>query len=271
MTPHPCLDSSKLASAPATAESPPSFSLGEDKSKEATEAAEAAFTLAKTKPGLLGTARPNSPQQGLSEPEAKQKLDQLLTGLYTGDPSLASAAMLQRQLTTPLSAADLRNSLQHQHAVFQNVVAKVSQGLPVSPLQAAAAVSASQLAPLGLAATAQTHAIQQAASGPSSGGVDQAKPKLPVKRDIRAIQRIARLKQSRRSGEILAEECLDGEAAKRRRRMVKNRESAARSRHRKQAHIESLEKKAAELEEENAELKRRIEALEAHCDCTKAD
>lgn len=38
-------------------------------------------------------------------------------------------------------------------------------------------------------------------------------------------------------------------------RMLSNRESARRSRHRKQAHVQELEEKAAKLEAENAAMK----------------
>lgn len=54
-------------------------------------------------------------------------------------------------------------------------------------------------------------------------------------------------------------EALDKAAAQRQKRMIKNRESAARSRERKQAYQVELETLAAKLEEENEELLKEIE------------
>jgi hypothetical protein len=51
-------------------------------------------------------------------------------------------------------------------------------------------------------------------------------------------------------------------ATKKERRMLSNRESARRSRKRKQEHVAELEKQVSTLTEENLELKRRIRALE---------
>ncbi|KAH7692331.1 Basic-leucine zipper domain-containing protein [Dioscorea alata] len=50
-------------------------------------------------------------------------------------------------------------------------------------------------------------------------------------------------------------------AARRRRRLIKNRESAARSRARKQAYTEELEKAVTQLLEENEQLKREREEM----------
>jgi len=49
---------------------------------------------------------------------------------------------------------------------------------------------------------------------------------------------------------------VDRAAMQRQKRMIKNRESAARSRERKQAYIAELESLVTQLEEENAELLR---------------
>ncbi|KAM0945364.1 putative transcription factor bZIP family [Dioscorea sansibarensis] len=54
---------------------------------------------------------------------------------------------------------------------------------------------------------------------------------------------------------------IGGRAARRRRRLIKNRESAARSRARKQAYTEELEKAVAQLVEENEKLKREREEM----------
>jgi ABA responsive element binding factor len=54
-------------------------------------------------------------------------------------------------------------------------------------------------------------------------------------------------------------EAMDKAAAQRQKRMIKNRESAARSRERKQAYQVELETLAAKLEEENEELLKEIE------------
>ncbi|KAG7554455.1 Basic-leucine zipper domain [Arabidopsis suecica] len=52
---------------------------------------------------------------------------------------------------------------------------------------------------------------------------------------------------------------MDKAAAQRQKRMIKNRESAARSRERKQAYQVELETLAAKLEEENEQLLKEIE------------
>jgi len=93
----------------------------------------------------------------------------------------------------------------------------------------------------------------------------QQQPQSKGTRDIRAIQRHAKERKSNRSiaKEIITEDYPhDSEIAKKRRRMVKNRESAARSRQRKQEHVERLEKKVAALQKENCELRQRVETLE---------
>lgn len=83
-------------------------------------------------------------------------------------------------------------------------------------------------------------------------------------KNVRAMQRIAREKQTKRTA-VVFEECLDTETAKRRRRMVKNRESAARSRQKKQNQLEGLEKQVKSLTSENRVLRMRISELERGC------
>lgn len=60
-------------------------------------------------------------------------------------------------------------------------------------------------------------------------------------------------------GRVMMVEAMDKAAAQRQKRMIKNRESAARSRERKQAYQVELETLAAKLEEENEQLLKEIE------------
>ncbi|KFK42741.1 hypothetical protein AALP_AA1G033800 [Arabis alpina] len=60
-------------------------------------------------------------------------------------------------------------------------------------------------------------------------------------------------------GRVMMIEAMDKVAAQRQKRMIKNRESAARSRERKQAYQVELETMAAKLEQENEELLKEIE------------
>jgi len=110
---------------------------------------------------------------------------------------------------------------------------------------------------------AQSHQQQQQIMQQQQQQQQQSQPKGT--RDIRTIQRHAKERRANRSiaKEIITEDYPhDSEISKKRRRMVKNRESAARSRQRKQEHVERLEKKVAALQKENCELRQRVETLE---------
>ncbi|CAH8390503.1 unnamed protein product [Eruca vesicaria subsp. sativa] len=63
----------------------------------------------------------------------------------------------------------------------------------------------------------------------------------------------------RKRGRVMMVEAMDKAAAQRQKRMIKNRESAARSRERKQAYQVELETLAAKLERENEQLLKEIE------------
>lgn len=63
----------------------------------------------------------------------------------------------------------------------------------------------------------------------------------------------------RKRGRVMMVEAMDKVAAQRQKRMIKNRESAARSRERKQAYQVELETLAAKLEQENEQLLKEIE------------
>ncbi|KAJ0245152.1 G-box-binding factor 4 [Hirschfeldia incana] len=63
----------------------------------------------------------------------------------------------------------------------------------------------------------------------------------------------------RKRGRVMVEAVMDKATAQRQKRMIKNRESAARSRERKQAYQTELETLAAKLERENEELLKEIE------------
>ena len=87
----------------------------------------------------------------------------------------------------------------------------------------------------------------------------QQAPAWNVSVDIRAVQRAAR---DRKRGNPAAKalEPKDSDATeKKKRRMVKNRESAARSREKKQALLDTLRAENAELKAENARLKAMLE------------
>ncbi|CAN4125633.1 unnamed protein product [Withania somnifera] len=58
---------------------------------------------------------------------------------------------------------------------------------------------------------------------------------------------------------VASDDVIESSAERRQKRMIKNRESAARSRARKQAYTHELENKVSRLEEENARLKRQKE------------
>lgn len=117
-------------------------------------------------------------------------------------------------------------------------------------------------------------AAQLAAAAAAAQAASQAQDQ-PKGRDIRAIQRQAKEKKANRSSsankEAKAEEAAvaeeypqDSYSAKKKRRMVKNRESAARSRQRKQEQLDTLEKKVSGLLAENQELRNRIRELESN-------
>ncbi|CAN8311172.1 unnamed protein product [Cochlearia groenlandica] len=65
--------------------------------------------------------------------------------------------------------------------------------------------------------------------------------------------------QKGKRGRVIMMEAMDKAAAQRQKRMIKNRESAARSRERKQAYQVELETLAAKLEQENEQLLKEIE------------
>ncbi|KAK5843522.1 hypothetical protein PVK06_005979 [Gossypium arboreum] len=58
---------------------------------------------------------------------------------------------------------------------------------------------------------------------------------------------------------------------RKRRRMISNRESARRSRMRKQKHLENLRNQVNRLRIENRELNNRLKFLLCHCHCVKTD
>mmetsp|Transcript_15667 Transcript_15667/g.39950 ORF Transcript_15667/g.39950 Transcript_15667/m.39950 type:complete len:110 (-) Transcript_15667:281-610(-) len=85
-------------------------------------------------------------------------------------------------------------------------------------------------------------------------------------RNVRAMQRAAKDRR-KRNGALEAGSSLDGtednDVVKRQKRMVKNRESAARSRQRKQQYTEELEKQVAALKQENEALKKTVAELKS--------
>lgn len=132
---------------------------------------------------------------------------------------------------------------------------------------ASAAMSVGALISKILPGQVQKQVAAQLAAA-AAAAAQQAQPKG---RDIRAIQRLAKEKKANRSSskEAKAEEAVvieeypqDSYSAKKKRRMVKNRESAARSRQRKQEQLDTLEKKVSALLAENQELRNRLQEFE---------
>lgn len=120
-------------------------------------------------------------------------------------------------------------------------------------------------------------AAQLAAAAAAASSQAQLHDQRPKGRDIRAIQRKAKEKKANRANMVAAggakveqedpiteEYPQDSYIAKKRKRMAKNRESAARSRQRKQEQLDKLEKDISVLLQENQELRNRIHELEAN-------
>ncbi|KAG0476105.1 hypothetical protein HPP92_012946 [Vanilla planifolia] len=78
-----------------------------------------------------------------------------------------------------------------------------------------------------------------------------------------AFEPATQLPRKRPSDLSVVSEAPDGGRVRLKQRMIKNRESAARSRARKQAYINELEMEVAHLAEENADLRRQHHELKA--------
>ncbi|CAL8464635.1 g4170 [Coccomyxa elongata] len=116
------------------------------------------------------------------------------------------------------------------------------------------------------------HSFQPSSSAPQQGGQKVAQQSLgmpplpaqqpPAKPSPGAAARAARQRKRKAEPEVM-----DERTQRLQKRMVKNRESAARSRQRKQQYTASLEQQVDELKQQNREL---LEKVIAHCQAPPA-
>ncbi|QDZ24526.1 BZIP domain-containing protein [Chloropicon primus] len=203
------------------------------------------------------------------------------TGLPQGNPFAAAGNATMMAMTNPQAFAAAQNMW---GTTAQN--GQAQGALPQMALQmAAAANGAADASFLNAAAQAQAQALQQVQKLAPNGAKDKggnpgvmdhdklaaasvqaAMTGLGTVQDFKVAQNIQSLHGVPKDEENGLQDCQDERELKKQRRKQSNRESARRSRLRKQAECEELSVRVNKLSEENVELQTELEQMKQKCE-----